>query len=46
MYEVFNWGHINESRPMRLSLLAGASEINIDEPLPTEKNNSKSNGEN
>lgn len=34
MYEVFNWGHVNESRPKRLSLFAGASEINIDDPPP------------
>lgn len=47
MYEVFNWGHINESRPKRLSLFNGASEINIDDPpSATEKTNSKHNGEN
>lgn len=34
MYEVFNWGHVNESRPKRLSLFLGASEINIDDPPP------------
>lgn len=34
MYEVFNWGHVNASRPKRLSLFAGASEINIDDPPP------------
>lgn len=34
MYEVFNWGHVNETRPKRLSLFAGASEINIDDPPP------------
>lgn len=46
MYEVFNWGHINESRPKRLSLFNGASEINIDEPPSAiEKSNSKHNGE-
>lgn len=46
MYEVFNWGHINESRPKRLSLFNGASEINIDDPpSATEKSNSKHNGE-
>lgn len=32
MYEVFNWGHVNESRPKRLSLFVGASDINIDDP--------------
>ncbi|XP_055317304.1 ensconsin isoform X6 [Sitodiplosis mosellana] len=37
MYEVFNWGHVNESRPKRLSLFAGASEINIDDPPPATK---------
>lgn len=37
MYEVFNWGHVNESRPKRLSLFAGASEINIDDPPPAIK---------
>lgn len=37
MYEVFNWGHVNESRPKRLSLFAGASEINIDDPPPPVK---------
>lgn len=42
MHEIFNWGHINESRPKRLSLFAGASEINIDEP---DRNNSYKNGE-
>ncbi|XP_031621843.1 ensconsin-like isoform X3 [Contarinia nasturtii] len=35
MYEVFNWGHVNESRPKRLSVFAGASEINIDDPPPS-----------
>lgn len=35
MYEVFNWGHVNETRPKRLSLFAGASEINIDDPPPS-----------
>lgn len=49
MYEVFNWGHVNDSRPKRLSVFAGASEINIDDP-PSSKTtfkptNPKSNGE-
>lgn len=34
MYEVFNWGHVNDSRPKRLSIFAGASDINIDDPSP------------
>lgn len=42
MYEVFNWSHVNESRPKRLSLLKGASEINIDDPVPTHAHKSKS----
>lgn len=38
MHEVFNWGHVNESRPTkRLSLFLGASEINIDDPPPPTK---------
>lgn len=37
MHEVFNWGHVNESRPKRLSLFLGASEINIDDPPPPTK---------
>lgn len=35
MYEVFNWGHVNDSRPKRLSIFAGASDINIDGPPPS-----------
>lgn len=46
MYEVFNWGHINESRPKRLSLFVGASEINIGEPPSSDKTNLILKGEN
>lgn len=54
MYEVFNWGHVNESRPKRLSLFVGASDINIDDPpppatttatKPAHTNHSRPNGE-
>lgn len=32
MYEVFNWGHLNDSRPKRYSLAIAGSHIDIDEP--------------
>lgn len=46
MYEVFNWGYLNDEPPKRLNLSFAATEINIDGPTKYTniRNNTKGEG--
>lgn len=46
MYEVFNWGNLNDARPKRYSLAIAGSHIDIDEPPSTNASTNNRNSNN